>query len=80
MAMWFAPALVMLQDQSAPRAIGQSFKGCLKNMVPFLVYGIIVFFLGILTALTLGLGALVLGPVLLCSVYVAYRDIYFMSR
>jgi hypothetical protein len=80
MAMWFAPALVMLQDQSAPRAIGQSFRGCLKNIVPFLLYGIVLFFLAMLTALTFGLGWLVLGPVVLCSVYVAYRDIFFMSR
>ena len=80
MAMWFAPALVMLQDQSAPRAIGQSFRGCLKNIVPFLLYGIVLFFLAMLTAVTFGLGWLVLGPVVLCSVYVAYRDIYFMSR
>jgi hypothetical protein len=80
MAMWFASALVMLQDQSAPRAIGQSFRGCVKNIVPFLVYGVIVFVLAMLAALTFGLGWLVLGPVVLCSVYVAYRDIFYMSR
>lgn len=77
MALWFAPALVMLQDQSAPRAVGQSFKGCLKNIVPFLIYGVILFVLAILAAIPFGLGWLVLGPVVFGSVYSAYRDIYF---
>jgi uncharacterized membrane protein len=43
MALWFAPALVILQHQSAPRAVAQSFRGCLKNIVPFLIYGLILF-------------------------------------
>lgn len=80
MAMWFAPSLVMLQDQSAPRAIGQSFKGCIKNIVPFLLYGVIAFLMGIVATLTFGLAWFVFGPVLLCSVYAGYRDIFFAPR
>jgi hypothetical protein len=79
MAMWFASALVMLQDQSAPRAIGQSFRGCLKNLVPFLVYGVILFVLAMLAAIPFGLGWLALAPVVLCSIYTAYRDIFFTA-
>jgi uncharacterized membrane protein len=77
MAMWFAPALVVLNGQSAPRALLQSFKASLKNIVPFLVYGIVLFFLAILASIPAGLGWLVLGPVLVASVYAAYRDIFF---
>lgn len=76
MAMWFASALVMLQGQSAPRAIGQSFRGCLKNLVPFVIYGAVLFLLAMLASIPFGLGWLVLGPVLLCSVYAAYRNIF----
>jgi hypothetical protein len=76
MALWFAPALVMLQNQSAPRAIAESFKGCLKNIVPFLIYGIVLFVLAMIASIPFGLGWLVLGPVVLGSVYAAYRDIY----
>jgi hypothetical protein len=79
MAMWFSSALVILQDHSAARAIGQSFRGCLKNIVPFLLYGIILFFFAMIAAIPFGLGWLVLGPVVLCSVYIAYRDIYFTA-
>ncbi len=76
MALWFAPALVMLQDQTAVRAIGQSFLGCLKNIVPFLLYGVIVLLLAIVASIPFGLGWLVLAPVAFGSVYVAYRDIF----
>jgi hypothetical protein len=76
MALWFAPALVALRGVAPVEAIRQSFLGCLKNVVPFLIYGIIMMVLGIVATIPLGLGWLVLGPVAVASVYVAYRDIY----
>jgi hypothetical protein len=77
MALWFAPALVMLQDQTAMHAIKQSFKGCVRNIVPFLIYGVVLLALGFAASIPFGLGWLVLAPVILGSVYAAYRDIYF---
>jgi uncharacterized membrane protein len=77
MALWFAPALVMLQDQTAMHAITQSFKGCVRNIVSFLIYGVVLLVLGFVASIPLGLGWLVLAPVILGSVYAAYRDIYF---
>jgi hypothetical protein len=77
MALWFAPALVMLQDRTAIAAMVQSFKACLRNIVPFLIYGVVLLVLGFVASIPLGLGWLVLGPVVLGSVYAAYRDIYF---
>jgi uncharacterized membrane protein len=53
-----------------------SFTGCLRNVVPFLVYGIVGFVLAIVATIPLGLGWLVLGPVFAASVYTGYRDIY----
>ncbi len=76
MALWFAPALVALRGTAPVDAIKQSFFGCLKNVVPFLIYGIIMMVLSIVATIPLGLGWLVLGPVAIASVYVAYRDIY----
>ena len=76
MALWLAPALVVLRGMAPVAAIKASFSGCLKNIVPFLIYGIIAFAAGIVAAIPLGLGWLVLGPVLFASVYVAYREIY----
>jgi len=76
MALWFAPALVVLRGVAPVAALQSSFSGCLKNIVPFLIYGLVVFVLGILATIPLGLGWLVLGPVLVASIYTAYRDIY----
>jgi hypothetical protein len=76
MAFWFAPALVVLRGVSPVAAIQQSFFACLKNVVPFLIYGIIMLVLSIVATIPLGLGWLVLGPVVIASIYTAYRDIY----
>ena len=76
MALWFAPALVVLRGLAPVAAVKASFFGCLKNVVPFLIYGIVLLVLGIVAAIPLGLGWLVLGPVAIASIYVAYRDIY----
>lgn len=76
MALWFAPALVVLRAVAPVAAIKRSFGGCLKNLIPFLIYGVVVLVLGVIATIPLGLGWLVLGPVLVASVYTAFRDIY----
>lgn len=76
MALWFAPALVVLRGTAPVAAIKLSFNACLKNIVPFLIYGIVVMVLGIVATIPIGLGWLVLGPVLGASVYTAYQDIF----
>jgi uncharacterized membrane protein len=77
MAVWFAPALVVLNDMAIGDAIKASFSACLKNIVPFLVYGLILFGLAIVASIPLMLGWLALGPTLAASVYAAYRDIFY---
>lgn len=76
MALWFAPVLIVLRGASPVDAIKQSFGACLKNMMPFLIYGIVVFVLAVVATIPLGLGWLVLGPVLATSVYTAYLDVF----
>lgn len=76
MGLWFAPALVALRGAAPVAAVKLSFGACLKNIVPFLLYGIVVFVLAIVASIPLGLGWLVLGPVLVASVYTAYLDIF----
>lgn len=77
MAVWFAPPLVVFHELGAGEAMRQSFVACLRNIMPFLVYGVIALLLGMLAALPFGLGWLVLGPVLGGSLYTSYRDIFF---
>lgn len=77
MATWFAPLLIMFHDMAPLEAMKASFAGCLKAMLPFLVYGVVLFFAAFIASIPLFLGWLVLGPVIAASVYTAYRDIYF---
>ena len=76
MAMWFAPALVFFNNMLPHEALKASFGACLKNTVPFLVYGLVVMVLMFFAALPAGLGFLVLIPVLAGSTYASYRDIF----
>ena len=79
MATWFAPALIVFQGMGVAAAMKASFIGCLKNVLPFLLYGVIAIVAGVIASLPFGLGWLVLGPVLTASVYTSYRDIYFRT-
>lgn len=76
MASWFAPALIVLQGMSSGAALKASFCACLKNILPFTVYGLVLMVLGVIAAIPLGLGYLVLGPVIVTSIYIGYRDIF----
>lgn len=77
MAVWFSPPLVVFHELGAGEAMKQSFVACLRNIMPFLVYGVIALLLGMLASLPFALGWLVLGPVLGGSLYTSYRDIFF---
>lgn len=76
MALWFAPPLVVFRNMPALDAMKSSFTACLQNFVPFLIYGLVGLVLAVIASIPIGLGWLVLGPVLLASVYTGYRDIY----
>lgn len=76
MALWFAGPLIVLAQSDVGPAFKTSFFACLKNILPFLVWGIAIFFLSILASIPIFLGWLLLGPVLMASVYLGYRDIF----
>lgn len=80
MAVWFAPALVALDGVEPLTALKWSFFASLKNIWPFLVYGLVMLGLAIVASIPLGLGWLLLGPVIIASVYTAYRDIFFVAQ
>jgi uncharacterized membrane protein len=75
-AYWFAPTLVVLNGMRPVEALKASFVGSLRNFIPFLVYGIVMFVLCIIAAIPLGLGMLVWFPLMVTSSYAAYRDIF----
>ncbi|MFO1316262.1 MAG: BPSS1780 family membrane protein [Burkholderiales bacterium] len=56
---WFAPALVALQGANAVDAMKRSFVSCLRNWVPFLVYGLIA--IGVMIAAAVAFGGIALA-------------------
>jgi hypothetical protein len=76
MAYWFAPALVFFNDMTAPDAMKASFAACMKNWLPFTVYGLAGLGLSIVAMIPFGLGLLVLIPVITVSIYTGYKDIF----
>lgn len=77
MAYWFAPALVALEGMSAITAMKMSFVGCWKNMLPFLLYGLVALVFLLLAMVPVGLGLLIVLPLLTASIYVSFKDIYY---
>jgi uncharacterized membrane protein len=76
MLLWFAPPLIVLGDLDVGTALKRSFMGCLKNILPFLVWSVVMLLFIIVATIPVFLGWLLLGPVILVSVYTGYRDIY----
>jgi len=80
MAVWFAPALVVLRGLEPWAAMKLSFSGCLANVVPFLIYGLVGIGLAIVASVPLMLGWLVVGPLTIASIYTSYCDIFEDAR
>jgi hypothetical protein len=74
--LWFSPALIVLHNVPLFRALGWSVVGCFKNFLPFLLYSIVMLPAVVVASIPVFLGWLVLGPVIVASIYTAYRDIY----
>lgn len=76
MALWFAPALVVLRSAAPLDAMKMSFSANLRNIVPFLLFGVLYIVAAVVASIPFGLGWIVLAPVLLLTLYVSYKDVF----
>lgn len=76
MAYWFAPVLAGLHNLSAVEAMKLSFNACLKNLLPFFLYGFIFMLLLIIAIIPFGLGLVVIVPMMMTSLYTSYADVF----
>ena len=82
MALWFAPLLTYFHDVRPWPALQASFIACVKNTLPMLVYGLVLFVaLMVLVPVGIRLGFYDLGvwlmtPALVPSIYVSYKDLF----
>ena len=75
-AYWFAPALVVMHGVAPLKAMQASLGATFRNVGPFLVYGLAMFFFLIIAAIPFGLGMLVWIPVMVASGYFSYREVF----
>ena len=80
MAYWYAPVLAGLHNLTAVDAMKLSFKACLKNMVPFLLYGLIFMAILVVAIIPFGLGLIVAVPVMMTSLYTSYVDVFNITE
>jgi uncharacterized membrane protein len=76
MALWFAPVLIIRHDLSVFAALRLSFVACFLNTLPFFWYGLILLPMFLFGMFTLGLGFLVVLPVMLASINASYVQIF----
>jgi uncharacterized membrane protein len=76
MALWMAPALVIMKNVAPVEAVRLSFVASLKNFVPFIIFYVLAAVACLLGARLMGVGLIFVYPVLLCASYIAYKDIF----
>ncbi len=77
LALQFAPMLVFFNGMTPRQAMQVSLMASIRNIVPFSVYSLIMQLIAfVLSVIPLGLGWIILLPIGLTSMYVAYRDIF----
>jgi hypothetical protein len=75
-AYWFAPLLAILHDIPAIPAMKESLAACLSNLVPMLVYGLVMLVLMFVALLPILLGLVVWVPLMFATVYASYRSVF----
>ena len=76
MAFWLATPLVAIAGCKPWESVERSFEAALRNWRALLVYGAVVLGLLVVATIPLGLGLIVLLPVLMISNYTACADIF----
>ncbi|MCL2590732.1 MAG: TMEM43 family protein [Betaproteobacteria bacterium] len=77
MAVWFSPALIMMHNIPPFEAMKMSLSACSKNILPGIIFFIMLFIMGLGCLFTLGLATLVIAPMIQICYYTSYRDVFF---
>lgn len=72
----YATPLIMLDNVSPIESIKASYSASFKNILPLLVFGLVYLLLGIVAAIPILLGFLILIPVSILAMYCSYKSIF----
>lgn len=75
-ALWYAPQLIVFHGMPTSHAIRWSVYAALSNLGAMLLYGFLLVVLLMVAWVPLGLGMLVMLPVMVISTYTGYRDVF----
>jgi uncharacterized membrane protein len=75
MASWFAPALVFFHQISPLRAMFLSFKACNTNLVPFLLYGLVILPMMLIAMFSI-IGLPLILVIINISQYCSYKAVF----
>jgi len=78
-ATWLASALITQHDVPALDALRMGFVATFRNLLPLIVFTLAFVVLAMLATLPALLGWFVLGPVVLCAIYVQYREMFAVA-
>ncbi len=76
MATQFAPMLVTFDQTSPLDALKSSLRACWHNIAPLSVYGLMMMLFALAASLPMMLGWFILLPIMITSIYAAYRGIF----
>jgi uncharacterized membrane protein len=77
LALQYAPMLIFFNDVKPVAAMRTSLSGTLRNIIPYIVYSLIMQFIALmLSLLPYNVGLIVLLPLGFTSLYVSYRNIF----
>lgn len=76
MLFWFATQLVALNNVPVFQSLSMSFKACLRNPLPLLLYSVAMVVLLVLGMIPILLGLFVVIPWLFSSMYVSYKQVF----
>ena len=79
-ATYLAPALIVLHGQPAMAAMKMSLVALFRNILPGLVFGLCSLGLVIVGSIPLGLGLLIVIPIMTITNYTVYRDIFIAEN
>ena len=75
-ATWLAPQLIVLHGVPAIEAMKMSLAGCVKNILPGIVFFICAMLMILASMIPLMLGLLITMPIMALTSYTIYRDIF----
>lgn len=73
---WFAPALIVIHKLPLGQALSMSLSAVKKNLLPGLVYFIVISIIMIVAMIPFFLGLLVAMPLMLATYYSSYRSLF----